>query len=485
MFKRKPAPQRLTVLSVALLVLAGCARTPVPQIAATDVPADWRGPVQTNADIWPNTDWWNNFESAELSEIIELVKANNFDYANNVRNLEAAQISLTEAGFALWPTPNVSISTNASTSETRFGDGGGSVSDSSTGPFQLGASVSYGDILSKPLNHNRAVNDYESRLAQVASTALNTLGTAASTYFQLLFIRDQIEVTRQNLANAAQVLEFTQARVDAGVAIPIDLLNQRIRVETLGNQLTSQIQQDFQVRASLALLLGRGVQDFDVAGQSLAGIQIPVVQPGLPSELLNRRPDLVQAELNLRNSAISVDTARLNFFPNISLNGSANASSPALIDVISDPATTTVGLSASLVQQLLDNGARKRNVELARLSLESALADYRRSIISAFNDIEVQLNNIQLIRAQGLVTDQNLVSAEEQFRLAELRYNEGVATYQTVLTAQDSLFSSRTSVLSNRLSQINAIISFYQSLGGGWEAGDILIETPAYASTAP
>jgi NodT family efflux transporter outer membrane factor (OMF) lipoprotein len=466
-----------------LLAIAGCARTPVPEIRPTDVPAGWQGPVQSDADLWPNTDWWNNFESQELTDIIESVKANNFDYANNVRNLEAAQIQLREAGFQLWPTPNVSISTGASTSETQFGDGGGSASGDSSGPFQLGASVSTGNILSKPLNYDRALNDYESRLAQVASTALNTMGTAASTYFQLLFIRDQIEVTRQNLANALQILDFAQARVDAGVDIPINLLDQQIQVENIRNQLTSQIQSDFQIRASLALLLGRGVQGFEVQGQTLAGIAVPVVQPGLPSELLTRRPDLVQAELSLQNAAISVDVARLNFFPSISLNGSANASSPALLDILADPATTTVSLSASLAQTLLDNGGRKRNVEQARLSLETALANYRRSVISAFNDIEVQLNNIQLIRDQGLVTDQNLISAEEQFRLAELRYSEGVANFQTVLNAQSSLFGSRNSVLSNRLSKLNAIISLYQSLGGGWEAGAVLIETPEYASS--
>jgi NodT family efflux transporter outer membrane factor (OMF) lipoprotein len=483
MNKKTPIVIRHSISLVALLVLVGCARTPVPEIEATDVPLNWQGPVQSDAELWPNIDWWNNFESEELSELIDLVKQNNFDYANNVRNLQAAQIQLRDAGFELWPTPNVSISTGASTSETRFNDGGGSVSSDSSGPFQLSASVSTGSILSKPLNYDRAVNDYDSRVAQVASTALNTMGTAASTYFQLLFIRDQIEVTRQNLANAIQILDFTQARVDAGVDIPINLLNQQIAVENIRNTLTSQIQSDFQVRASLALLLGRGVQGFDVDGQTLAGIQIPVVQPGLPSELLNRRPDLVQAELSLRNAAVSVDVARLNFFPSISLNGSANASSPALVDILADPATTTVSLSASLAQTLLDNGGRKRNVAQARLSLETALANYRRSVIAAFNDIEVQLNNIQLIKDQGLVTEQNLVSAEEQYRLSELRYNEGVANYQTVLNAQNSLFSSRNSVLSNRLSQLNAIISFYQSLGGGWEVGDILIEQPEYAST--
>ena len=308
------------------------------------------------------------------------------------------------------------------------------------------------------------------------------MGTAASTYFQLLFIRDQIEATRQNLENAIQILDFTQARVDAGVEIPINLLNQQIGVENIRNQLTSQIQSDFQIRASLALLIGRGVQGFDVEAQTLEGIVVPTVQPGLPSELLTRRPDLVQAELNLRNAAVNVDVARLAFFPSISLNGSANASSPALLDILADPATTTVSLSASLAQTLLDNGGRKRNVQQARLSLETALATYRRSVIAAFNDIEVQLNNIQLIRDQGLVSERNLESAEEQFRLSQLRYEQGVANYQTVLNAQDSLFSSRNSVLQNRLQQLNAILSFYQSLGGGWEAGEVLVDTPAYAS---
>ena len=200
------------------------------------------------------------------------------------------------------------------------------------------------------------------------------------------------------------------------------------------------------------------------------------------SAITLRRPDLVQAELNLRNAAINVDIARLAFFPSISLNASASSSSPALINLISDPATTTVSLSSSLVQTLLDNGGRRRNVEQAELTLESALASYRQSVIAALNDIEVQLNNIQLIRDQGVVTERNLESAQEQFRLAELRYEQGVANFQTVLNAQDSLFSSRNAVLNNRLSQLNAIISFYQSLGGGWEAGEILIQTPEYAA---
>lgn len=469
---------RSLALATVTLVLASCTRTPVPEIELTDVPPDWLGPVDETADVWPNTDWWTNFESEELVEIIELVKANNFTYQTTLRNLERAQITLREAGYNLWPTPNVSISTNASTTESQIGDV--SSSSGASGPFRLNASVNYGNILSRPLNYESSVNNYESQKAQYSNAALNTLGTAASTYFELLFLRDQIRQRETNLETAREVLEFTQARVDAGVEIPINLYNQQIQVMQAENTLRSLRQTDFQTRASLALLTGRGVRGFDVEGQTLEGVVVPTVQPGLPSELLVRRPDLVQAEINLRNAAINVDTARLAFLPNIGLSGSAGSSSAALVNVLADPVQTTFTLSASLSQQLLDNGGRKRRVRQAELQLEDSLASYRQAILQAFNDIEQQLNNIQQLKATGEVTIEQRDLAEEQFRLANLRYEQGTANYQTVLTAQDTLFNARNSVLSNRQQQLNAILNFYQALGGGWEAGELLLEQPEY-----
>jgi NodT family efflux transporter outer membrane factor (OMF) lipoprotein len=466
----------------ALVILASCARTPVPELMDGDVPDNWQGPVDSTADVWPDVDWWKNFGSDELVEIIEEVKANNFDYQNNLRNLRAAQINLEEAGFQLWPTPSMSISNSASTSVARNSDPAiPDTSGGSSGPFNVSASVSFSGILSKPINYDRAINSYESQLVAVSETALNTLGTAASAYFRLLFLRDQIEATRFNLLVANEVLDITQARVDAGVEIPINLLNQRIQVANIENSLTSQLQQDFEARATLALLMGRSVQGFNIEGQTLEGIIVPNVQPGLPSELLTRSPQLVRAELSLQSAAINVDAARLNFFPQISLSGSAGERSSALIDLVSDPLSTTVSLSASISQTLLDNGGRRRSMEQAELNLESALANYRRTVIQTFNNVEIQLNNIELLKAQGEVQDSSYEAALEQYRLADLRYEQGTANYQTSLNAQNSLLSSSNSVLSNRLSQINAIISFYQTLGGGWEAGEILVEAPEYA----
>lgn len=457
------------LLAPCTLFLASCTLTELPQLAESDIPEEFVGPVIEDADVWPESDWWNAFNDDELSTVINLVQENNLDLENNQRNLESAQIALREAGFNLLPTPIVDIGTGAAYNQSRVG--GVDSSGSPNVPFDIGASFSYNDILSKPATYNRAVADYEFRVAQVADVALNTLGTASSTYFQLLLTRDKIEASMQNVENAEAIYRIAQARVDAGVAVPIEALQQQIAMERERNNLRSFLQNDLATRASLALLVGRTVQDFDIDGQTLQQIIVPAVKPGLPSELLTRRPDLVQAEANLRSARASVDIVRTDLFPQISLTGGINASSTSLTELVSDP-DTFLNINANLVQVLLDNGQRYRNIDQATLTMENSLNNYRRAVIGAFNEVEVLLNNIQLLQAQGVVALQNLEAAEESFRIAEVRYEEGVADFQTVLNAQNTLFSTRNSYLDNKLLQLNAMVGFFQALGGGWQAGD-------------
>jgi len=431
------------------------------------VPEQFLGPIVEDAELWPETDWWTAFNDIELSSIVSQVQENNLDLENNRRNLESAQIALREAGFNLLPTPIVSLGTGASYRETRID--GLDNSGSPNQPFELGANFTYNDILSKPATYDRAVADYDFRVAQVADVALNTLGTAASTYFQLLLTRDKIEASLQNVENAEAIYRIAQARVDAGVAVPIEALQQQIALERERNNLRSFIQNDLATRSSLALLLGRTVQEFDVAGQTLQEIEVPAVKPGLPSELLTRRPDLVQAEANLRSARASVDIVKTDLFPQISLTGGINGSSTSLSELVSDP-DRIISINANLIQTLLDNGQRFRNIDQATITMENSLNNYRRAVIGAFNDVEVLLSNIQLLQAQGIVAFQNLQAAEEAFRIAQLRYEEGVADFQTVLTSQNTLFSTRNSYLDNKLLQLNAMIGLFQALGGGWQA---------------
>lgn len=478
LFQNKLTVCRLTggrILSGAALLaaLAGCGfNTPVPQLQSTDVPADWQGPINEEVDsAWPALDWWRSFDDEELSEIMAGVRANNLDLANNARNLRAAQLTLRDAGFNLLPTPVVTLGTGARYVDGNPGGGGGGSDSTPSVPFELSAGFTWNDILSRPANYDRAAADYDARVAQIADAALNTLGTTASTYFQLLLTRDKIEAAQQNVANAEAIGEIADARVDAGVAVPIEALQQQIAIERERNNLRSLRQNDLSARATLALLLGRSVQDFDVEGQTLQDIEVPAVAPGLPSELLRRRPDMVQAEASLRAAAANVEIVYSDLFPQISLTGNYGASSTSLSTLLSSP-DGALTISANLVQTLLDNGQRYRNLEQARLTLENSLASYRRTVLGAFNDIEVLLSNIRLLQQQGETALENLEAAEESFRIAEVRYEEGVADYQTVLTAQNTLFSSRNAYLDNKLLQLNAIVGFYQALGGGWQADE-------------
>ena len=448
--------------------LCSCVSIEVPELPASDIPLAWTGPQAEDAEVWPSLSWWENFRDAELNEIVQEVKVSNLDLQNNRRNLEAAQISLREAGFNLLPIPAVRIGTGASYTENL---GGSETENSPSSPTALSAALNYNDILSRPANFESALADFQARRAQVANTALNTLGTAASTYFQILLIRDQIDAAQQNLLNAEAIGNITQARVDAGVVVPINALQQQIAIQQQRTNLQSLRQNELSALSSLALLLGRSVQDFNVEGVTLQNILVPVLRPGIPSELLRRRPDLVQAEADLQRTTAQVELSQLNFFPSISLTGGLNASSTSLSELLTSP-DTVLNLGADLSQLILDNGARGRNLDQSRLSLENSLNSYRRTVLSAFNEIEVLLSNIQLLQELSVVAEQQLAQAEESFRLAEVRYAEGVADYQTVLTAQNTLFTQRTALLNNKIQQLNAMVGFYQALGGGWDADD-------------
>jgi len=458
---------RSRLLLLAAFVLAACGTTPLPVLPEGDVPDAWLGPAGAEADIWPAPDWWNNFQSEELSALIMTIEEKNLDLANNRRNLQRAQIALRDAGFNLFPTPVVEV--GAATRYAGAKVAGGNFSDSGTHSADLSLGIVYADILSKPPAYDAAVSRYQSSVALAADTRLSTLGTAASTYFRILLLRDRIDAARLNLKNAEGIARIIDARVSAGTVAPIDGLQQRIAVQRQANSVRSLLQDELAARSSLALLVAASVNDVSVETTSLEDINLPQVRPGLPAELLVRRPDIVQAEADLRISRANVDLVRTAFLPNISLTGSASLLGDSLGDLL-DADDAAASASASIVQTLLDNGARRRNLARSKLDLETSLADYRKTVIAAFNEIEVSLANIELLDALAQFATDDLGRAEEAFRIAEVRYREGVDDYQTVLTAQNTLFGVRNNYYDNKLARLNAIIALYQALGGGWSA---------------
>ena len=451
-------------LFALLFVLSGCATTTPFPLVDQDIPENWQL-ASGDLENWPGSDWWHSFGSDELIAIITELEQRNFAIQNSERALRSAQLSLEDAGFDLMPVPLVDLGTDLRYAGSE--PAGSGFSGQTSESLNLGVAVSYTDILSKPLRYESSQASYDSSLAQAADVRLNTLGTAASTYFRILLLRDRLDAATRNLQNAERIARIVQARVDAGVVPPIDALQQEVAVQRQRNSIATIQQEEFQARSALALLLSRPALDFDVQGDTLSDLKTPEVSPGIPSELLVRRPDLVSAEAALRTSRANLDIARRDLFPTISLTSSANRGSESLSDFV-DSANVDVSMTSGLVQRIFDAGRRRRALERSELAYESLIADYRRSIIRAFNDIEVSLSNIELLEALGQVALEALARATESLRIAEVRYREGVDDYQTVLNSQNVLYGARDAVLNNKLAHLNAIVSTYQALSGGW-----------------
>ena len=446
--------------------LAGCAGTPLPELPAGDVPEAWRG---TDGDgAWPAADWWDAFASNELVDLIERVKAHNLELANSERSLRAAELALTDAGLDRFPSPSLDAAASGSYAGSRprdgdFQDGGSDAVDVTLG-------VNYPDILARRPRFAAATARYESSLAQAADTRLRIFAAAASSYFRILLIRDRMAAARLNLANAEAIGRIVGARVDAGTALASEGLRQRIVVRRQTNALRTLELDVLKARSSLALMVGESVWDFDVEAETLADLAVPPVAPGLPSELLLRRPDIVQAEAALRGARADVELARLAFLPRISLTGSGTLGS-TLANLAADGAAG-VGATSGLVLGLFDLGRRQRGLETSRLRLESLLADYRRAVISAFNDVEVALADIDLLGRLSEVLAEDVTLARESLRITEARYREGVQEFEALLGAQDALYAARNAVLDNKLATLLAAVDLYTALGGGWRRAD-------------
>lgn len=450
-----------TIGSTAVL-LAACAATPLPTLPASDVPEAWQG--GDAAPGWPPLDWWRAFGSDELTALVGQVRERNFEIGNSARALRAAELALADADRARWPRLALTTSTGQ-----RYAGAGtrGDYADSGGESLGLSLRAPSSDVLGIRPRHQAALASYDSAVAQAADTRLRVFATTANTYFEILLLRDRMEAARANIDNADAIAVIVTARVDAGAALASDAMRQQIVARRQRNTLRTLELDVLRSRAALALLVGASVWAFDVDATTLADVQVPVVAPGLPSALLARRPDLVQAEAALRDGRANVDLARLAFLPRIDLTADAGATSASLGNVVAQGATA-LSVSADLVLTLFDLGRRGRDLEASRLRLESLLADYRRAVIAAFNEVEVALANLALLRSFAELLADDVRLAEESLRIAEARYREGAGEFEALLGAQTTLYGARESTLNNKLRVLQAVVALYRALGGGW-----------------
>jgi NodT family efflux transporter outer membrane factor (OMF) lipoprotein len=306
--------------------------------------------------------------------------------------------------------------------------------------------------------------------AEQDAVALTTLAGVANGYFQLLALRERLEVAQSNRDVAKQLLDVVQARYDVSMASPIDLATQRAAFDTAQIAISDLQQTEFEARTALSLLLGRPPENFDVKGQPMSSLREPAVAAGLPAELLTRRPDIFLAETNLRAGHADVVAARAAMFPTLSLTAAGGVQNPALPATVLTIAGVgpSFNLGANIVQPIFDHGKLQAQREEAEAKDRELLTAYKTSILSAFNDVENTLAAIQHLNQARDFQLENVTQSELAFAGAKLRYQAGAVDFLTLLEAQKTLYAARDQFIQYKLARLQALVGLCKALGGGW-----------------
>ena len=474
----KLVTKRLGALAMAATT-GGCILTSDLPDPALDVPRTYQAPGGKRTEAPPKIDWWRGFGSRELTALMEEAQTVNLDIAAAAERITQADAQARITGAALLPSLSglasaTQLKSSSATSTSVGSTVGGTVVGSTGGrelrTFSTSLSASYEfDFWGK--NRALALSAEETTDAvrfDREVVALTTMAAVANAYFQVLASQDRIKTAQSNIASAQRILDAIKSRLTAGTGSDLEvaqqesvLANQRASVPPLRQTLATNIN-------ALALLVARPPESLSVSGGSLNKITAPRVTPGLPSELLTQRPDIRRQEAYLASATANIGNARAQFFPSIVLTGNAGYQSAALATLFT-PQAVFYNVATSLTQPIFDGGRILGNFELTKARQEELLDTYRKTVVSAFTDVD---NALVAIRetTERLRLQREVVSASQRaFGLAEQQLRAGTADIVTVLNTQLTLFQAQDVLSQVQLLRFQAIVSLFQALGGGWE----------------
>jgi NodT family efflux transporter outer membrane factor (OMF) lipoprotein len=470
---------RVAVLCAAPL-LAGCWLRPDPPDLKLDVPGSYvtarKGP---DAGL-PALDWWRGFGSRELTLLMEEAQTANLDIAAAMARIDQADAQVKITNAALLP----QLDANFSGTRSRSAALGGTNRVSSLYNLNLTASYTL-DIWGR--NRATLLSEVETAISTRYAKeviALTTLVTVANAYFNVLDAQDRLRIARENVRASSRVLDLIRQRKTAGTASDLETSQQ----ESLVGQLRAAIPPieiiARQNRMALAVLVGRAPEHFLMAGGSANRIRIPRVAPGLPSDLLDQRPDIRQAEANLKSANFSVEAARAAFFPTIQLTGETGFQSLALKSLFG-PGAWFYSMAASASQPLFHGGQLLGQLDQAEGKQLEMLQAYRKAVLSAFSDVEQALIAVQQEALRERYQREVVRSSQKAFDISYQRLQQGTLDMVTLTQTQQTLFTAQDTLAQIRLARLQAVVQLYQALGGGWSPPERPVPPPAEPAAPP
>lgn len=453
------------------LSLAACTPASQPdELAASDAaPARYEFAQSGHHNI--DTTWPTLFRSAELQSLIDEAAASNADLGAAEARIRQAEASARAAGAALLPGLELDSSAQHTLTPTSITSSKPPFQSASASQFNLGLTASYTlDIWGR----SRALENAALATAQASvydrdASAMTITASVANLYIGALASEDRVHIARDNVVAASRILDAIKARLQAGTASALDVAEQE---SILANQKASVpplVEAARQQKVQLAILLGRMPEGFTLKAQSLTALTLPEIAAGLPSGLLARRPDVARDDANLEAAEANIAAAHAAYFPTIDLTMHGGVESRMLQNLLRPDAAFSNAL-ASLAAPVFDGGQLRAAYDLEQGRYDELLANYRKTMLTAFGDVETALITVAATRQQEQLQKDAVDAARRAYVISEERLRSGTIDLVTLFTVQQTLFDAEAALVNVRQARFQAAISLIQALGGGFEA---------------
>jgi NodT family efflux transporter outer membrane factor (OMF) lipoprotein len=468
---------RRFVAGLAMASMAGCAVGPDYHRPAAEVPTAWQPDAPWHAalpsDAVLKGNWWELFQDAALDPLVERALRANLNLQVAAARLDQARSQVTVAKSYLYPDIGLSASAQRSRTSANRPLANYSLATPSTvqNDFRLGPTVNYEiDLFGRV---RRQLEGYRAAAEQAAADFENTrlvlTAQLVSDYFSLRELDAEIDVLHRSLDLEGHALDFVTARHDLGYATGLDLAQQQALVQNSAAQLDLLEVQRAQNEHAIATLVGTPAPGFSIPPVVAAG-NLPTLPLGLPSDLLQRRPDVASAERAMAAANARVGVARAAYFPSIELMPAVPGlgwESTAVSSLIGASSRLwSVGLSAT--QTLFDAGRTRANVRIAEADYTAAVASYRQTVLGAMEEVENGITGLTSLDRAAVQANASVESAQRAFDIATDRYKGGVAIYLDVLTAQQTLLGNQRQAVQIHGQQFLTAVYLVKALGGGW-----------------
>ena len=461
---------RLSAGTALLVALGACTVGPDYHRPPVRVPDQWKEASPSDREL--GADCWDRFKDARLSELIRKALGANQTIAQAAGRVAEAEALLRVAGAQQYP----SVSLDPSANREKIFSGITSDATATRSIFRLPLSLSYEVDLwgrvRRTVEASRA--SYEASLADLALVKLGIASEVAQTWFMLLHVDLDRQLLRETVELRRQTRELVEKRLNNGVGSRLELAQSQVELSQAASDLEGLERTRALLEHALAQLTGEPAPEVSFPFRAL-DVAVPALPVLLPSALLERRPDVAEAERRMIAANAGIGAAEAAFYPTVNLGALVGATS---VDVthLFRRSNMIWGLGAAASQPLFAGGAIEGGADVAKAQYEETLAAYRQTVLVAFQEVEDALSSLTVLARQSEAQDQAVKAAREAMALARRRYEEGLASLLDLLDAQRSLIGTqRTASLIYR-DRLLASVLLLRSLGGGWAAGSVPAE---------